>query len=231
MRDSQNKLTIVVIVVVFACAALASSGVAGNNPVDEQWWPSEFGADDQAGAVKYITPEKRVAAAQLVKKGKTATLGMPYYNGMPLVPGRTYALSIPGGGVPTHGPLSWPGEHFAQTFMDELLTAEIGQVGTQWDGLAHPMIRIQGVQGWQDGNYFYNKQRLEDIGSPRGLKRLGTEHVAELGFFTRGILIDVAALKGVKRLEKGYAISLEDYQAALKAQGIEGSSQGDMVTT
>src|SRR6266511_5275930 len=102
MRDSQNKLTIVVIVVVFACAALASSGVAGNNPVDEQWWPSEFGADDQAGAVKYITPEKRVAAAQLVKKGKTATLGMPYYNGMPLVPGRTYALSIPGGGVPTH---------------------------------------------------------------------------------------------------------------------------------
>jgi hypothetical protein len=30
--------------------------------------------------------------------------------------------------------------------MDELVTAEIGQVGTQWDGLAHPMIRVQGVE-------------------------------------------------------------------------------------
>src|SRR5215475_5313885 len=147
MGNSRNTLTLSVIAVMFTLAISAGSAVAGNNPVDEKWWPSEFGADDQAGAVKYITPEKRVAAAQLVKKGRTATLGMPYYNGMPLVPGRTFALSIPGGGTPTHGPLSWPGgEHYAQTFMDEMVTAEIGQVGTQWDGLAHPMIRIQGVE-------------------------------------------------------------------------------------
>src|SRR5205823_199210 len=95
------------------------------------------------------------------------------YNGMPLVPGRTFALSIPGGGTPTHGPLSWPGgEHYAQTFMDEMVTAEIGQVGTQWDGLAHPMIRIQGVEGWKDGNSFYNKVRLEDVGGPCGIKKM-----------------------------------------------------------
>ncbi len=229
MHTSTHTQILAVIAVVLTLAALAGRAVAGNNPVDEPWWPSEFGADDQAGAVKYITAEKRLAAVRLVKKGKPATLGMPYYNGMPLVPGRTYALSIPGGGTPTHGPLNWPGEHFAQTFMDELLTAEIGQVGTQWDGLAHPMIRIQGVEGWKDGNYFYNKHRLEDVGSPRGITKVGTEHVAEIGFFTRGILIDVAALKGVTRLTKGYAITLADYQAALKAQGIADASQGDVV--
>ena len=188
MGNSRNALTLSVIAIMFTLATIAGSAVAGNNPVDERWWPSEFGADDQAGAVKYITPEKRVAAAQLVKKGKTATLGMPYYNSMPLVPGRTFALSIPGGGTPTHGPLNWPGQQFDQTFMDELVTAEIGQVGTQWDGLAHPMIRVQGVEGWKDGNYFYNKYRLEDVGSPRGLKKVGTEHVAEIGFFTRGLV-------------------------------------------
>jgi len=229
MGNSRNTLTLSVIAVMFTLAIIAGSAVAGNNPVDEKWWPSEFGADDQAGAVRYISPEKRIAAAQLVKKGKTATLGMPYYNGMPLVPGRTFALSIPGGGTPTHGPLSWPGGHYAQTFMDELVTAEIGQVGTQWDGLAHPMIRIQGVEGWKDGNYFYNKNRLEDVGSPRGIKKVGTEHVAELGFFTRGILIDVAALKGVTRLNKGYAITMDDYKAALKAQNLTDASQGDVV--
>ena len=77
---------------------------------------------------------------------------------MPLVPGRTFALSIPG--APTHGPLNWPGDNSTMTFMDELVTAEIGQVGTQLDGLAHPMIRIEGVQGVKDGNYFYNGIRL-----------------------------------------------------------------------
>ena len=121
MSTSRNILICVSMAVVCILATSAGRAVAGNNPVDEKWWPSEFGADDQAGAVKYITPEKRMAAVQLVKKGKTATLGMPYYNGMPLVPGRTYALSIPGGGTLTHGPLNWPGEQYDQTFMDEMV--------------------------------------------------------------------------------------------------------------
>ena len=225
----RNRWAIPMIAAAFALGSTAGTGLAQNNPVDEKWWPSEFGAGDRVGAVNHITPEKRVAAAQLVKKGRTATLGMPYYNGMPLVPGRTFALSIPGGGTPTHGPFNWPGESYDMTFMDEILTAEIGQVGTQWDGLAHPMIRVQGVEGWKDGNYFYNGHRLEEVGGARGLQEVGTEHVAEVGFFTRGVLIDIAALKGVVRLEKGYAITLEDYWAALKAQGIEGAGQGDVV--
>ena len=91
------------------------------------------------------------------------------------------------------------------------------------------MMRIEGVEGWKDGNYFYNGHRLEDVGSPRGLEHVGAEHITEVGFFTRGILIDIAALKGVNRLEKGYIISLADYRTALKAQGIEDAGQGDVV--
>lgn len=229
MRTILNIVAIAVIAVVFVFGSKPGNALAGNNPVDEKWWPAEFGPNDTLGATNYITPEKRVAAAKLVKQGKVATLGMPYYNGMPLVPGRTFALSIPSGGGPTHGPLSWPGKNFGQTFMDELLTAEIGQVGTQWDGLGHPMIRIEGVEGWEDGDYFYNGYKLKDVGGPRGLKKVGTEHIASVGYFTRGILIDVAALKGVKVLEKGYTITLDDYEAALKAQGIDDASQGDVV--
>lgn len=201
--------------------------VADNNPVDENWWPSEFGAEDQAGATNYITPEKRVAAAGLVKQGKAATLGMPYHLRTPVFPGRLYSITIPGGGGPTHD-LAWAGDNYRQTFMDELVTAQIGQVGTQFDSLAHPMIQVKDKQdqGWQDGNYFYNGNRLEDIGGPYGMKKLGTENVGS--FFTRGIMIDMVALKG-ENLPIGYPITMEDYNAALAAQGIEDAGQGDVV--
>jgi kynurenine formamidase len=212
---------------ILAVALVTAGGVAlaDNNPVDEKWWPSEFGPDDEAGATNYITPEKRLAAIKLVKQGKVITLGMPYSNYMPLVPGRTFALSIPG--APTHGPLNWPGDNFDQTFMDELVTAEIGQVGTQFDSLAHPMIRITGVKGVADDNYFYNGVRLSQVETARGMKKNGTQNVGS--FFTRGILIDVAALKGVDQLKIGYAITLDDYKAALQAQGIGDAEQGDVV--
>ena len=213
------KLSLLAVSALFAGAAFA-----GNNPVDEPWWPSEFGADDEMGASQYITPQKRIEAAKLVKKGKMALLGMPYSNHMPLVPGRTFALSIPG--MPTHGPLNWP-DGFAMTFMDELVTAEIGQVGTQWDGFAHPMIRVTNKSGWKDGDYFYNKNRLQDVGTARGMKKVGTEKAG--GFFTRGILVDVAVLKGVERLEKGYVITLADYKAALQKQGVGDATKGDVV--
>ena len=203
--------------------------MADNNPIDEQWWPSEFGADDQVGAVNYITPEKRLEAVKLVKQGKTLTLGMPYHNEMPLVPGRTYSLMIPGAGKPMHGPAPWQGEDFKHTFNDEFITSELGQVGTQFDGLAHPMIWVSEDTGWKEGNYLYNGRRLEDYGHGRGMQVNGVEHVAEVGFFTRGIMVDMPLLKGVTRLERGEEITVADFKQALKQQGIEDASQGDVV--
>ncbi|MBL28334.1 MAG: cyclase [Rhodospirillaceae bacterium] len=203
----------------------AGGAMAANNPVDEDWWPTEFGAEDEAGATNWITAEKRVEAAALVKQGKVATLGMPYHARTPLFPGRLFSLTIPSGGGPTHD-LAWSGDNFRQTFMDELVTSQIGQVGTQFDSLAHPMIKIQGVEGWEDGNYFYNGRRLEDVGSPYGITMNGTENVGS--FFTRGILIDLVDLKG-GNLPIGYPITVEDYKAALEAQGIEDAGQGDVV--
>ena len=192
MKPTFGSTTLALVTGLLLSSSLA---MADNNPVDENWWPSEFGADDQAGATNYITAEKRIEAAGLVKQGKVATLGMPYHLRTPVFPGRLYSITIPGGGTPTHD-LAWAGDNYRQTFMDELVTAQIGQVGTQFDSLAHPMIQVKGKedQGWEDGNYFYNGNRLEDIGGPYGMSKLGTENVGS--FFTRGILIDMVALKG-----------------------------------
>ena len=61
------------VVATAAITLAATAAFAQNNPVDQKWWPSEFGADDQAGATKYIDSAKRVAAAKLVTKGEVAT--------------------------------------------------------------------------------------------------------------------------------------------------------------
>src|SRR5215471_6918152 len=98
MDSSSNPLLRWVMAVLCTLATIASSVVAGNNPVDEPWWSSEFGADDQAGAVQYITPGETPGRRAPGEERKNRHAGDAVLQGMPLVPGRTYALSIPGGG-------------------------------------------------------------------------------------------------------------------------------------
>ncbi len=63
-------------------AAMALSGGAAfavnDQPLDENWAPSEWGADDMAGAVNRTTAAMVIKAAKLVKLGRVATLGKIY---------------------------------------------------------------------------------------------------------------------------------------------------------
>ncbi len=45
-------------------------------------------------------------------------------------------------------------------------------------------------------------------------------HHAERGFVTRGVLLDIAALHGVRWLDRGYGVTLEELEAAEEAQGV-----------
>src|SRR2546430_7548980 len=48
-------------------------------------------------------------------------------------------------------------------------------------------------------------------------------------FFTRGILLDVLAVKGGERLPIGYVITMDDVQQTLRRQGIREPGEGDAV--
>lgn len=185
------------------------------------WWPHpQWGADDQAGASNRITAEKILAALQLATTGQVYELGQIYEASMPLVGTRTYGMKMLATGVPV-------GENRV-VYNDEMLSTEIGQVGTQFDGLGH----VGGEVQFADGSrhlVFYNGFTSEEIDDKGGLRELGIEHVGPI--ITRGVLVDVAAYKGVDRLAGGYEVSLEDVLGALAAQGIEPSSiePGDAV--
>jgi len=49
-----------------------------------------------------------------------------------------------------------------------------------------------------------------------------------LGLVAAG-MIDGLALKGLQRLEKGYEIIVDDFDAAVKRQGIADASKGDVM--
>ena len=74
MNYTKNLWLIGLVALLFAAATSVGTVLAGNNPIDENWWPSEFGADDERGAVNYITEAKVREAVKLVKQGKVASL-------------------------------------------------------------------------------------------------------------------------------------------------------------
>ena len=111
------------------------------------WWPTEWGPDDQAGASNRITPAKVLEALSLVERGEIYEIGQIYENGMPLVGNRTYGLKlIPGGNA--SGSNRVVGN-------DEFLAAEVGQVGTQFDGLGHIGRELEMADGSIE-RVFYN---------------------------------------------------------------------------
>lgn len=199
-----------------AGAASARAQEAAGAKETAPWWPSEFGADDQRGAVNRITPAKVLEATALVTEGRVYPLGQTYEPGMPLFGTRHYSLTIPG------APTGEAQGANAVVYNDELVSGQIGQIGTQFDGLGHIGQRVDGE------DYFYNGVRGSDMYAATGLRKLGIENVGPI--VTRGVLIDVAAHKGVDRLESGYVITPEDLQAALAAQGVE-LRPGDAVFT
>jgi len=165
------------------------------------WYPSRWGAADQRGAANRITPAKVLEAKSLISRGTVYQLGRVYETGMPMFGTRHYSLRIPQG----FGPQGTN----KTVYHDEVVSAEIGQVGTQFDGLGHLGI----------GDLFYNGHNRQEFAKAEGLTKLGVENVGAI--VTRGVLIDVAAYKKVPRLDGGYEISVADLQGALKRQGLE----------
>jgi kynurenine formamidase len=179
--------------IVFGCLLLATCAARAQQPTwsppePSARCPSRWGAGDEKGSMNLVKPPVVQNAARLIKQGEVIELGHVLNN-----------------------------LHTKRTFMnpqsnqrgsnEELVTSEMGQVGTQFDGFAHQMHR----------DLFYNCFKLDELATRSGFNKLGVDKIG--GIFTRGVLIDVAALKGVDMMEGGYEITVADLEAALKRQG------------
>jgi kynurenine formamidase len=174
---------------------------------------------DQAGASNRITPAKILQALTVVKTGRVYEIGQVYERTMPMPATRSYALRL----VPGE-----PSGSNRVLYNDEFLAAEVGQVGTQFDGLGH----IGGEVRYADGSLhrvFYNGFTTDEMNAGTGLRQLGIEHIKPI--ITRGVLVDLPAYKNVRHLAGGYEVTLADVRGALARQNIAESSiqPGDAV--
>lgn len=182
---------------------------AAETPIGAKWWPSKWGPEDQAGASNHITAEKILDALKTIKQGKVYEIGRLYEASMPKFGDRSFSLRIPGS--PTGGPLG----NNKIVWHDEYLSTEIGQVGTQFDGLGHIGVAVKGED--KSEMRFYNGFTVTDIHSSYGLKKLGIEHVKPI--ITRGWLFDIVGVRG-RNLNLGEEITVADLDAAIAKQKI-----------
>jgi kynurenine formamidase len=125
-------------------------------------------------------------------------------------------------------PFSFPDqEDNSQAFNEGVINASIGQVGTQFDALAHA--------GHDLG--FYNCFSQSELGPNDSgeLEKLGVENVRP--FFTRAVLLDVVRhsdvpkmlVRGQQMVQDSYVITLDDVEQVLDNEGVEPPREGDVV--
>ncbi len=169
-------------------------------PADNQRCPSRWGAGDERGSANNMGPESVLRAIRLIRTGEVIELGHVLSPAMPLSPGRRFQVDTK---RTTMNPQS-----NRRGSNEELVSAEMGQVGTQFDGFAHQTI----------GNSLYNCFKVDEVSTRNGFTKLGIQNVGAL--VTRGVLIDVAALKNVEMLSDRYEITVQDLQQALARQNV-----------
>src|SRR5262245_27275674 len=164
-----------------------------------------WGRDDELGTLNYITPQKRIAAAASVKLGEVVSVGRDLStkqsktNGQPVVHMMTYSDAK----SPSCG--------------DYFTIAPHGMVVTHMDALCH--------FSWND--QFYNGRKRSESLSASGAK-WGSIYAQRQGIFTRGVLLDVAAARGVPWYQSDEYVTVADFEAAEKRQHLRVDS-GDAI--
>ncbi len=198
-------------------ALIIASAVAGERRIGTSPW----GADDEIGRLNLITPESQAAILSRLTGGKNYDLSVEYFIGMPSWQAagdphyRIWMTHTPDGTV-VDDPLGvgqTMNEHVSYT---GAAISMYTHMGTHIDALNHFGL---------DGKIWNGFSAADHLGD-RGWKVAGAENIPPI--IARGVLIDVAAAKGVDMLADGYRVTRDDLVKALGQQGVE-LREGDVV--
>ena len=177
-----------------------------------------WGADDDRGTLNFLTPQKRVEGAALVRRGVSFSLAQRFDAAGPQRGWRRRTN-------PVHTMLDTgvDAERGGQGFphgiggADDVIFMPL-QCSTQWDGLGHIF----------DHGLAWNGRRAGDVVTSEGDQLTGIERVADL-IAGRGVLLDVGRAFGVdSELPDGFAITPEHLDETAARAGVQ-VGRGDIV--
>lgn len=173
---------------------------------------NRWGNEDERGALNHITSAAVKRAAALVETGQVVSLAQPLSPSTPFPPHRAGMQHFMGrsGADYAAGARRPGGFQFAE---DTLLMP--AHIGTHIDALCH---------AWYD-DQLYNGFPGAGTRGTTGATRCGIDKMGPI--VTRGLLLDVAAVRGGP-LADGTVIGIDDLEQAARAAGDE-PAKGDVV--
>jgi len=200
LSERSSMKTLILVPALLLGLPAGAPAQAWTPPAPEARCPSKWGAADERGAANHVTAATVLRAARLIRTGEVFELGRVLAPDMSLVGTRRFDVHTKRTGPPAGAN--------RRNSNEELVVAELGQVGTQLDMFSH-----QGIDG-----ILYNCVPIDQAATRSGFQKLGVEKVGAL--FTRGVLVDVAGYKGADVLPAGYEIGAEELRGALRKQGL-----------
>ncbi len=154
-----------------------------------------WGSSDQLGTLNLITSEVRIKAAKQVKEGISVSMA---HNA-------DKRLSIYNSSPYSHNMMATRENAIeGQRSTDQICIAYHGYDHTHIDALCH----------------LFNKGKMYNGVPQSAVSKSGAKQLSIIGLkqgvFTRGILLDISAMKGVDLLEPSYAVTVKDLEAFLK---------------
>jgi len=205
-REDKNMRICVLSRMIWIALLLGFTGSAAyaqswEMPSEAQRCPSKWGAKDEVGSGNLMKPEMALKAAKLIHTGEVFSLGFHLSGELPLIQGRRFDLHM------KRSTATDPGTRGEN---EEIVITELGQVGTQLDAFAHQIYGGKYYNCFTDHEMSFSTGDDLAGGGRQGFPYLGVEKIPDI--MTRGVLIDVAALKNVDMLSGGYVITAEDFR-------------------
>ena len=201
---------------------MTSIGIAlpGANSA-EQVAMSPWGSDDEIGRLNLMTDKSRAEILSRVAGGKSYDLSVEYFIGMPSWQAagdphyRIWMTHTPQGTV-IDDPLK----------LGKTMNEHVSYTGSAISMYTHMGTHIDALNHFGLDGMIWNGFSAAEHAGDRGWKVAGAENIPPI--IARGVLIDVAAAKGIEMLTDGYRITRDDLVNALNRQNVE-LRQGDVV--
>jgi kynurenine formamidase len=173
---------------------------------------SPWGPADEIGALNLMTDSTRAAILARVAGGKVYDLSVEFFNGMPswyLAGDPLYQLWM------THTPRGHAVDDPLK--VGKAQTAKVAYTGDAVSMYTHTGTHIDALNHFGLHGAVWNGFTADEHLGDQGWRKAGVEKFPPI--VARGVLIDVAAYKGVTMLPDSYSITPEDLRGALARQG------------